>query len=174
VSTSSRLFARLNDQTDNLLDDVLDAFLVAGRNPKVSRWSVYEHLDHLARADAAMLDRIDTCLSDQGVTTGTTTWLGRLVLASGSVPRGKAEAVNSTLPAPLPAEGHLEPGALAAHFHIIDHRLHALETHGKAVLANRKHAESPLYGWLRPAQWLRIMEIHRRHHLGIIEDIMSS
>jgi len=173
VSTSSRLFARLNDQTDNLLDDVLDAFLVAGRNPKVSRWSVYEHLDHLARADAAMLDRIDVCLGDQGAAHGSTTWLGRLVLASGAVPRGKAEAVPATVPAPLPPANHLAPGELAAHFQIIDKRLAALAEHGKAVMASRRHAESPLYGWLRPAQWLRVMEIHRRHHLGIITDIMS-
>ena len=173
MSTASRQFARLHLQTEELLGALLDSLLVVSRRPEVSRWSVFEHLDHLARADAAMLDRIDACLADQGSRVGAVTWLGRLVLASGAVPRGKAAAAAATIPDPFPPDGHPDPGVLAARFTVIDNRLDGLEERGDAVIASRLRAESPLFGWLRPRQWLRIMEIHRRHHLGIITDIVA-
>jgi hypothetical protein len=172
VSTASRQFARLDIQTGELLGALLDSFVLVSRRDEVSHWSVFEHLDHLARADATMLDRVDACFGDQACATGTATWLGRLVLASGAVPRHKAEAAPATRPDPFPPDGQPNPGLLAAQFHVIDQRLAGLAERGDAVMASRMRTESPLYGWLRPAQWLRMMEIHRRHHLGIIADIL--
>jgi hypothetical protein len=67
------------------------------RAPSVSDWSIGEQVEHLRRSDITILRAVAT-LDTDGPCEGSPTLAGRLVLASGFIPRGRGRAPGATLP----------------------------------------------------------------------------
>ncbi|UCF19640.1 MAG: DinB family protein [Gemmatimonadota bacterium] len=139
------------------------------RAEHTSSWSVADHLNHLARANQAMAAAIRKVLeSETSPTKDGLSLVGRAVLLTGWIPRGVGKAPEYAKPQPdsrtdltsdLEAARQTVAG-LAARLPQID----------RSPGRSRHFA----FGGLRPSQWLRIMEIHTRHHLKIIDDIQSA
>lgn len=68
----------------------------------VSAWSIGQHLDHLIKAHAGILDLCDDppqgTLCAEGIT-----MVGRVVLFTGHIPRGRGRSPERYLPEPVPA-----------------------------------------------------------------------
>ena len=94
--------------------------------------------------------------------------IGVSLLERGSIPRGRGPAPEFTLPAGMqPADlrtGFQELRAqathLAARVEELDACLHTLPHH--------------VLGHFTPAEWLRFLHLHHRHHDAIIQDILSA
>ncbi len=135
-------------------------------NDAVSGWSVGLHVEHLWRSDSGLLGWIQKRLDDPAATSdGGPTRTGRAVLVSGWIPRGRAKAPERTLPETLDIES-------------LPERL--VELHGLAealgprlpnLHESRATMEHPILGHFTPAQWLRFLDVHHRHHEKIIRDI---
>ncbi len=135
----------------------------------ISAWSIAEHLDHLALANRAITQGIEGMLAapdqDEG---GDLNLIGRTVLLTGWIPRGKGQAPDFTRPrGALPADLRVELAEIQADVAGLEGRL-------STVAAARGRRAHPAFGGLRPLQWLRFVGIHNRHHLKIMRDIQSA
>ena len=99
---------------------------------------------------------------------GGPTLVGRLVLASGRIPRGRAEAPERTVPAGLEL-GEVRDGLERARARFL-----GLQSKLPALAASRSTFRHPILGNLRPRQWLRFIQVHHDHHRRIIDDIRRS
>jgi hypothetical protein len=130
-----------------------------------SKWNPSEHLDHTIKVTASIVNR----LLDVGAPRGERplTFIGRLVLLFGWIPRGVGKA----------PERVLGTRCSAAELHA---SLTKLE--GKIGLLTAEHLDDrrggivphPRFGDLVPTVALRFADIHARHHLRIIEDILKA
>lgn len=136
--------------------------------PRVSSWSVAQHLEHLALSNQLMLDLIDEILAGEA-TIGPQgpSLIGRLVLFTGWIPRGKGKAPQAALPRGV-SESRLLELIIDAGRRIdrLGGRLDEIEH----ATGRRPHFA---FGGLTAGQWLRVIEVHNRHHLEIIDDILS-
>jgi hypothetical protein len=130
---------------------------------------VAEHLDHVAAVDVEILKWL------QQVADGTATGedgrpslVGRVVLLTGVIPRGKGRAPESLQPTQRSFEAIIEA---------------MNEAHSMATALNESAVDlcnSPTrmrhfaFGPLNAYQWIRIVHVHHRHHRRIIEDILKS
>lgn len=146
-----------------------DEEVLAARNPSVSGWSVGEHVDHLVLAERALLEWIERVIDDPSRSSpaGTPTRTGRLVLVSGWIPRGRAKAPGPTVPDS--PDISLLPGRLSDLARLSER----LEPRLSDVHTSRTTTEHPILGHFTPAQWLRFLDVHHRHHEKIIRDIRT-
>lgn len=139
------------------------------RMERVSAWSVADHLAHLGKSNRAMADAIGQIIAPgSSAVAGGLTLVGRAVLFTGWIPRGVGKAPEHTRPQVESSEG----------------LRHDLDDARQAVLgleADLPEVESATgrvghfaFGGLTALQWLRVMGIHTRHHLKIIESIQGS
>lgn len=159
----SRLHRRVLGQLDELLAWVGDPDLPLETVTDVSRWSILDHAEHLARADAGSLHQLETALDREGGPRAR--MIGRLLLALGWIPRGVGKAPAMARPE---SSGR---AAVIAGLQAARRRLEALDERLDAVAAARGRASHPIFGGLTPARWLRFLQIHHHHHLKIIRDI---
>ncbi len=143
------------------------------RAPEVSAWSVGEQLEHLLLSDRRILAGIEGVLeaSAQGTAPsgeGGPTLIGRFILWSGIVPRGRAKAPDSTVP------GGIAPVDLVRGFAEVRAGVEALGSRlgeiGRAP-STRAH---PILGHFTATQWLRFTCVHHRHHGKIVRDILKA
>ncbi len=144
------------------------------RAPEVSAWSVADHLEHIALAETAILDRLEAATleteADEGRDDKTRglNWIGRIALTLGRIPRGRGKA-----PAPfVPMD--VDPASVADRYADIERRLEKLSAHLGTLASSRRRTRHPVFGHLRPAQWLRFLDVHHRHHARIVEDILRA
>ena len=70
-----------------------------GKAESVSAWDVGQHLDHLAEADRFILGGIEAALEDPPPNVDKRpVFIGRVVLLTGFIPRGKGKAPEQTQP----------------------------------------------------------------------------
>ena len=136
----------------------------------VSHWSPAQQLEHVVQAGGLMLKMID--LLEAGVphenvqASGSPALVGRIVLLTGHIPRGRAQAPEATRPEAIPCRAGL---------------VEAVEGFCAAAKARAERAADlraiagvgrhPALGWFRAAQWWRFLRIHSEHHLAIVADI---
>jgi DinB superfamily len=155
---------------------------VAARAPAVSGWSVAQQLEHLVLVDRAVLKSVRRILDDPhgrpappappapGINL-----VGRVVLGTGFIPRGRARTMPPYQPGASPAAAAAGAGiaGIAGIMGIeeiergmreLGPRLGELETSG----GRSRH---PLFGGLGGRQWLRFVTVHHHHHLKIVRDI---
>jgi hypothetical protein len=142
------------------------ALELAARAPAVSGWSVAEQLEHLVLVDRAVLEGVGRILDDpQPPAAPDINLLGRVVLGTGFMPRGRARTTPAYQPAAMPQE--------ALHAAILDldrglremaPRLGELERAG----GRSRHLR---FGGLGGRQWLRFLVVHHHHHLKIVRDV---
>lgn len=138
--------------------------------PDVSAWSVQDHLEHLLLSDRNVLAWVVEALARPNPETRAQVphEIGVALLARGLIPRGRGPAPDLTLP-----DG-LEPGELRTEFQALREladglgpRLTALDT----CLHTLRHH---VLGHFTPAEWLRFLHLHHRHHDSIIRDILAA
>ena len=137
--------------------------------PGVSAWSVRDHLEHLLLADRNVLDWVVDALGRPNSATRERSphEIGVLLLARGSIPRGRGPAPDFTLPAGLPSAG-LQSGFKALRRLTADLEPQLAELDG--CLHTLPHH---VLGHFTPAEWLRFLHLHHRHHEAIIRDILG-
>lgn len=153
---------------EKLLDQYteLQALLLAGdaEAESVSGWSVREHIEHLLRANEGTLASM--ALNREPDPVEPKALLGRVVLATGYIPRGKGQAPDGTVP-----EG-LSGLELGARFLALELALRALDVEALAA-EGRVVANHVVFGGFTAADWLRLMVVHDEHHMKIIADIQA-
>ncbi len=151
----------------------LNAFLAMAGDPEglskhnadVSAWSVGQQLEHLALAGHSILDAMEQIVrGDHAEDAGKEpNRIGRFVLVSGRIPRGKGQAPDSALPKDVDA------GVLVADLLRMRERCAALDPN---VLDDAVGTVAHFaFGHLNACQWLRFIQVHNDHHGKIIRDI---
>jgi hypothetical protein len=130
-----------------------------------SKWNPSEHLDHTIKVTASIVNRLLQADAPRGARS--LTFIGRLVLLCGWIPRGVGKA-------PERVRGTRCNSA----------DLHAslAKLEGKLELLTAEHLDDarggivphPRFGDLVPTVALRFAVIHTRHHVRIIEDILKA
>ena len=143
------------------------------RAPNVSDWSVGDQLEHLLLSDQRILEGIGRVLeaSSRGAAPpaeGGPTLIGRLILWTGIVPRGRATAPDSTRP-----DG-MAPGDLVAGFARVQEGVQALRPRLDEIGGVPSTRAHPILGHFTASQWLRFGGVHHRHHGKIIRDIQRA
>jgi hypothetical protein len=156
---------------------------LAARAPAVSGWSVAEQLEHLVLVDRSVLKGVRRLLDDLHGQSARSAQpapsasappginlLGRLVLGSGFIPRGRAR----TLPPFQPGGAAAAAGAGAVGIlgiEEIERGMRELEPRLGELEAGGGRSRHPLFGGLGGRQWLRFVTVHHHHHLKIVRDI---
>ncbi len=139
------------------------------RAEPVSTWSVADHLDHLAKANQAMAGAIRGILdSEADVAGGGPTLVGRAVLLTGWIPRGVGKAPEYTKPQTGSSED------LRRNLEESQQAVAALAARLGEIEGSRGRTNHFAFGSLTPFQWVRVMEIHTRHHLKIVQAIQRA
>lgn len=161
------LYRKVLKQLDGLVNQSRQADDVAIRAETVSRWSVGQHLEHLALSDAAVAGGLEKLAATPGAAGGHPNRVGRMVLLFGIIPRGKGQAWKQIIP------GETVDGArLAASFDDVARRLKAVfEPRPGQLEAPPGRFRHRIFGDLHAFQWLRFVDIHHRHHARIIRDV---
>ncbi len=161
-----RFLRRLESQIDDLESLLSEAAAVA---PQVSKWSIGEHVEHCAIALAGTGERFETALRTGPVAVpGGPSLVGKIILWSGFIPRGKGKAPQAVLPQKI--DRHRIREALAKE----RQRWSDLKPDIGVLQASGWRFSHPIFGPLTPLQWLRFNEIHLHHHRKVIEDIRKA
>lgn len=165
LRSTRRLFPIVLAQVDELLAISNDSDRMAKRVDSISKWSVGEHVEHLALAHSGVIARFEGLLADPGPGSGSPSLIGHIALKVGRFPRGRAKAPETTTPRSL---DHAE---IAQRLTGMRDRLLRLEPDLSRVAASTSTFDHPVFGPLRAVQWLRFLEVHQNHHGRIIRDI---
>ena len=98
---------------------------------------------------------------------GGPTRIGRVVLALGTIPRGKGKAPESAQPTGLAVE---DIGDRLNRVHQMANDLVDMMPQLQESPARMRHH---VFGHLSTYQWVRLGHIHHRHHRKIVEDILK-
>jgi len=133
----------------------------------VSKWSFGQQLEHLYLSTHYVLDRLEEAMAGQHPKGRRGFW-GYGLLAGGFMPRG----VFPTIPPLVPKSGtldHIVPlrESLAKRLEQLAWDLHQV----KAATGRSRH---PRMKYLSASEWLFFADIHHRHHLAIIRDILKA
>jgi hypothetical protein len=131
----------------------------------VSGWTPSEHLNHLIRVAKSVTDL--AIAPDTPALTNGINGVGRVILAVGRIPRGRAAA---------PDRFRAERAITTA---LLDALARLEETVARISpddVARRRipTVKHPRFGGLTPPQALRFVAIHNDHHLRIIADILRA
>jgi hypothetical protein len=135
----------------------------------VSNWSVGMHVEHLTLSGELTLAGLANLLDEAGeAIQGRPTFVGRICLWAGHIPRGRGKAPKGVVPQGVATqEIHDRLQALRQGFADLEDSIPALA----ASTATQPH---PVFGRLDAAQWLRFTAIHHYHHRKIMRDIAHS
>ena len=130
------------------------------RAPDASGWSVHQHVEHVAVSAGYFLTLLARLSKGEGTADGRPRLIGRIVLRTGIIPRGKGEAPDFVVPT-----GRRN----------VRRKLERARDKfaGLGTLPRGGHRlPHPFLGALSARQWARFAEVHTRHHLKIIRDIL--
>jgi len=139
---------------------------------RVSRWSITRQIEHIAIANTVFWGRIELLLEGTSADirpTGGPTPRGRLVLLTGWIPRGKAQAPKIVQPGESP-----QKDAVARSLGESKRTMAALASKATAIECATGRLPHPVLGDFSAAQWLKFARIHTLHHLKIIRDIAKA
>ena len=128
----------------------------------VSKWSTHKQIEHTLITNKKILQLI---LSPEkwDASGKPKTLLGYFVLTLGIMPRGKAKAPKVVLP-----QGEDLKALLSETKELIEKTLSKLKN---KPIRKESIQEHPYFGSLTIKDWLRMLEIHQRHHIKIIKEI---
>lgn len=162
--------AGVRDGIDRCLEHAADPERLDTATLDVSAWSVRDHLEHLLLADRHVLGWVVDALSrpNPEVREHLPGEIGVTLLARGSIPRGRGPAPEFTRPAGLERadlqEGFRELRGLSA----------GLASQAAELDACRHTLPHHVLGHFTPAEWLRFLHLHHRHHEAIIRHILTA
>ncbi len=156
------MLSRLQDQVTELrrLSALPDAQLFATCD--LSQWTPSEHVDHSVKVMSTIVGRLLDLNAERG---RPFSFIGRLILLFGWIPRGKGKS-----PARL-------RGARATREELstaLDGLAAQLARLDATCLATSRGpiVPHPLFGSLTPPQAVRFAAIHTKHHLKIVADLL--
>ena len=94
--------------------------------------------------------------------------MGRVILWSGHIPRGKARAPKEVVP------GRLAPAEIESGFVTARSRFAGLSEEIPVIATSDWTYRHPILGGFNSAQWLRFVHVHHLHHEKIIRDIRQA
>ena len=165
VNTATDLEAALDVWTRIealLTDDVSDR-----SRPEISRWSVGQQLLHVCLANGSIGIAISRLLR-KGGEEGTARLDTVNLLASGTFPRGVAQAPERAVPTAHPTKAEIEDALAKAKGRWEGLAGRAAEIDA-AVGTTAHHALGPLDA----AAWVRFAAMHGLHHLRIVDEILA-
>ena len=135
--------------------------------PDISGWSVQDHLEHLLFSDRRVLGWIieTLALPNPEARERPPNEIGVALLARGSIPRGRGPAPEFTLPDGLTSTD------LRAGLEALSELATDLEPKLAELDACRHTLPHHVLGHFTPAEWLRFLHLHHRHHEAIIRNI---
>jgi len=132
------------------------------RNKEISDWSIGMQIEHCLIATSRICDSVTESEPSVGKVKKSIT--RRLIFLTGTIPRGRGKAPERSYPSTETNEFKLLEMLSAAHS--------AVE---KAAEVNQNcWWEHMYFGVMKRDDALRFIEIHNKHHLKIIADILAS
>jgi len=135
--------------------------------PGVSKWSYGQHLEHLYLSSHYVMDRLQEALGGGNRDAHMGFW-GVGLMVGGFIPR----KAFPTIPPLEPHSGtleHIEPLQKMLH-----ERLRGIDWGLKEVKASPGKSRHPRMKFLNSGQWMFFADIHHRHHLAIMRDIVKA
>jgi len=134
---------------------------------KVSNWSYGDQLEHLYLGSHYVLDRLEESMSGEHAQTRIGFW-GVGMMVGGFMPR----YVFPTIPPLVPKSGteeHIGPLRES-----LNERIRNIPWTLDEIKASTGKSLHPRMKYLTSSQWLYFADIHHRHHLGIMRDILKA
>jgi hypothetical protein len=135
------------------------------RVPRVSKWSFGEQLEHLYLSSHYVLDRLEEAMTGRN-SSEHRGFYGHGLMLAGFIPR----YVFPTIPPLKPQSGTLE------HIQPLRENLRArlsnIEWDWDQIQASPGKSRHPRMKYLTASEWLFFADIHHRHHLAIMRDIL--
>jgi hypothetical protein len=136
-------------------------------SPNVSKWSAGRQLEHLYLSSHYVLDRIEEALSGANEADHMGIY-GVGLMVGGFIPR----YVFPTIPILVPKSGtleHIDPLR-----NTLGGRLEKIAWDLERVQSSRGKSKHPRMKYLTAGQWIFFADIHHRHHLSLIRDILRA
>ncbi len=133
--------------------------------PQVSKWTFGQQLEHLFRGSHFVIDRLQESMGRDHATDPLGP-LGYSFLVAGFIPRG----MFPTIPQLVPGAGtmaEIEPLRQS-----LRERLAAIDWSLVQIKASPGKSRHPRMQWMTSSQWMLFADVHHRHHLRIIRDIV--
>ncbi len=152
------------------IEQASDPAVYEASAPRVSGWSVKDHLEHLSIAHGGIIRWIERARDQDPEleTGGSPSLVGWIVLLAGAFPRGRGKAPERTLPTGADAV------ELADSLRDTRSRVVGLEGSLAQLEASNATRNHFAFGDLNAAQWLKFTGIHARHHQKIIRDVLRA
>jgi hypothetical protein len=129
-------------------------------NPEISKSNVGWHIEHILLTNKMIMEAVEKS------NPANYKWsfkLSRIVVFTmNKIPRGKAKAPKVVVPKTYDEQTLLE------HLKIVTAKIQGLEN-----MNSDKYFDHPYFGNLRLNKTIKFLEIHTKHHLEIINDIMK-
>ena len=129
-------------------------------NPEISKSNVGWHIEHILLTNKMIIEAVEKS------NPADYTWsfkLSRIVVFTmNKIPRGRAKAPKVVVPKTYDEQTLLE------HLKIVTLKIQGLEN-----MSPDKYFEHPYFGNLRLNKTIKFLDIHTKHHLEIINDIMK-
>jgi len=129
-------------------------------NPEISKSNVGWHIEHILLTNKMIMEAVEKS------NPANYTWsfkLSRIVVFTmNKIPRGRAKAPKVVVPKTYDEQTLLE------HLKIVTLKIQELEN-----MSPDKYFDHPYFGNLRLNKTIKFLEIHTKHHLEIINDILK-
>ncbi len=136
------------------------------RAPEVSEWSYGQQVEHLYLGAHWVFDRLDESMTPANIDEHMNL-LGVGMMVGGRIPRG----MFPTIPVLVPEGGTL--AQIVPLRERLQKRLDAIDWDMVRVRSSRGRSKHPRMHFLNSSHWMFFMDIHHRHHLRIIRDIVK-
>jgi hypothetical protein len=137
------------------------------RDRRVSKWSYGEQLEHLYRSSHYVLDRLEESMTGKNDAERIGFW-GRGMMVGGFIPRYWFP----TIPPLVPKSGTEEHiGPLRED---LKGRVEQIKWRLEQIKASPGKSMHPRMKYLTSSQWLFFADVHHRHHLAIMRDILKA
>ena len=140
---------------------------LALQSPMVSKWPFGYQVEHLYRASHYVLDRLEEAMSGANANEPMGPW-GMALMVSGFIPRG----MFPTIPQLVPEGGTME--IIQPIKDSLQERLANIPWDLADVRASDGKSKHPRMKWLTASQWMLFADVHHRHHLRILQDIVET
>lgn len=137
------------------------------RVEQVSKWSYGEQLEHLYRGSHYVLDRLEESMSGKNEQEHMGFW-GVGMMGAGFMPRYWFPTVPPLFPE-SGTEEHILPLR-----ETLKERISRIEWRLAEIKEARGKSKHPRMKYLTSAQWVFFADIHHRHHLAIMRDILKA
>jgi len=135
--------------------------------PSVSKWTFGKQLEHLYRTSHYVLDRLEEALAGDHREEHMGFW-GAGLMVGGFIPRHAFP----TIPQLEPHSGTIEE--IVPLRESLHERLQKIAWGMAEVNASPGKSKHPRMKWLTSGQWMFFADIHHRHHLAIMQDLVKA